>query len=191
MPARSGDTAERILDAAERLVQVRGYNGFSYADVAAELGITKPSLHYHFRGKAELGEALIDRYAERFGAALAEIDAGEDDARGKLAAYARIYRDVLSEQRMCLCGMLAADYETLPGPMREAVLHFFDQNETWLAGVLEGGRADGSLAVSGDPRDAAQAIVSGLEGALLVMRPYGDVARFEAAAGRLVAGLTR
>lgn len=191
MPARSGDTAERILDAAERLVQVRGYNGFSYADVAAELGITKPSLHYHFRGKAELGEALIDRYAERFGAALAEIDAGEDDARGKLAAYARIYRDVLSEQRMCLCGMLAADYETLPGPMREAVLRFFDQNETWLAGVLEGGRADGSLAVSGDPRDAAQAIVSGLEGALLVMRPYGDVARFEAAAGRLVAGLTR
>lgn len=191
MPARSGETAERILDAAERLVQVRGYNGFSYADVAAELGITKPSLHYHFRGKAELGEALIDRYAERFGAALAEIDAGEDDARGKLAAYARIYRDVLSEQRMCLCGMLAADYETLPGPMREAVLRFFDQNETWLAGVLEGGRADGSLAVSGDPRDAAQAIVSGLEGALLVMRPYGDVARFEAAAGRLVAGLTR
>lgn len=191
MASTTTDTAQRILDIAERLVQTRGFNGFSYADIAEAMNVTKASLHYHFRGKAELGEALIDRYAERFGAALAEIDAGEDDARGKLDAYARIYRDVLSEQRMCLCGMLAADYETLPGPMREAVLRFFDQNETWLAGVLEGGRADGSLAVSGDPRDAAQAIVSGLEGALLVMRPYGDVARFEAAAGRLVAGLTR
>ena len=191
MATRSGDTAERILDAAERLVQVRGYNGFSYADVAGELGITKASLHYHFRGKAELGEALIGRYAERFAGALSEIDAGDGDARSKLDAYARIYRDVLSEQRMCLCGMLAADYETLPEPMRAAVVRFFDENEAWLVGVLEEGRADGSLAVSGDTRDAAQAIVSGLEGALLVTRPYGDVARFEAAADRLVAGLTR
>ena len=57
--AREPGTAGRILDVAERLVQLRGFNGFSYADVAAELGITKASLHYHFPGKAELGEALI------------------------------------------------------------------------------------------------------------------------------------
>ena len=38
--ARGDATAMRVLDAAERLVQVRGFNGFSYADVAAELGIT-------------------------------------------------------------------------------------------------------------------------------------------------------
>lgn len=37
----SRDTAEKVLDVAERLVQVRGFNGFSYADAAAELGITK------------------------------------------------------------------------------------------------------------------------------------------------------
>lgn len=49
--------AERILDVAERLVQQRGFNGFSYRDVAAELGITTARLHYHFRGKGELGEA--------------------------------------------------------------------------------------------------------------------------------------
>ena len=56
---------------AERLVQVRGFNGFSYADVAAELKITKAALHYHFVGKAELGEALVARYATRFAEALA------------------------------------------------------------------------------------------------------------------------
>ncbi len=56
-------TATRILDVAERLVQTRGFNGFSYADIAAELHITKASLHYHFASKAELGEALILRYA--------------------------------------------------------------------------------------------------------------------------------
>ena len=40
-------TASKILDVAERLVQVRGFNGFSYADIAAELHITKAALHYH------------------------------------------------------------------------------------------------------------------------------------------------
>ena len=56
-------TSERILDIAERLVQTRGFNNFSYADIASELGITTASLHYHFPGKAELGQALITRYA--------------------------------------------------------------------------------------------------------------------------------
>src|SRR5918993_590739 len=89
------DTATRILDVAERLVQRRGFNGFSYADVASELGISKASLHYHFAGKAELGEALIGRYAGRFAAALEEIDRDGADAPGKLDAYAQLYADVL------------------------------------------------------------------------------------------------
>lgn len=127
-------TATRILDVAERLVQSRGFNGFSYANVAAELGMTKASLHYHFPGKAELGEALINRYAIRFAEALQAIDADSSDVRAKLAAYAAVYADVLSEQRMCLCGMLAADYETLPAAMRSAVVRFFDDNETGSSG---------------------------------------------------------
>lgn len=57
-----GDTASQILDVAERLVQSRGFNAFSYADVAAELHVSKAALHYHFAGKAELGEALLTRY---------------------------------------------------------------------------------------------------------------------------------
>src|SRR5712691_3274005 len=88
-------TASRILDAAERLVQVRGFNGFSYADVAAELQLTKPSLHYHFASKAKLGEALIVRYAERFLQALADVDSDGAHAPAKLDSYARLYLEVL------------------------------------------------------------------------------------------------
>jgi TetR/AcrR family transcriptional repressor of nem operon len=185
----NADTAGRILDSAERLVQSRGFNGFSYADVAVELGVTKASLHYHFPSKAELGEALIDRYADRFAQALAQIDAGGGDAPARLAAYTRIYADVLRDKRMCLCGMLAADYDTLPEAMRDAVLRFFDDNEAWLTGVFEQGRAEGSLRLDGSPDDAARALVGGLEGALLIARPYGEVARFEAAATRLLTSL--
>ena len=121
------DTATRILDAAERLVQVRGFNGFSYADVAAELGITKASLHYHFAGKAELGEALITRYAARFAESLAKIATRPSDARAKLDAYAKLYADVLRDERMCLCGMLAADLTGLPPKMRERLRRFGEQ----------------------------------------------------------------
>ena len=117
-------------------MQERGFNGFSYADVADDIGVTKAGLHYHFASKAELGEALIARYAERFSAALAGVDAGAGDARVKLDAYAALYADVLRAERMCLCGMLAAEYGTLPAPMQAAVLRFFDENETWLEELL-------------------------------------------------------
>ncbi|MBV8574602.1 MAG: helix-turn-helix transcriptional regulator, partial [Acetobacteraceae bacterium] len=58
----SSDTATRILDVAERLVQTRGFNAFSYADIAQALRVTKASLHYHFPTKGKLGERLIERY---------------------------------------------------------------------------------------------------------------------------------
>ncbi len=183
-------TAVRILDVAERLVQVRGFNGFSYADIAAELQITKAALHYHFASKAALGEALIARYAGRFMEALASLDAADGTPSAKLDAYAGLYLRVLRNRKMCLCGMLAAEYQTLPQPMQDAVTTFFDQNESWLDSVLEQGRADGSLHFAGSVRDTARMIIGGLEGAMLIARPYGDIARFQAAAASLLAALT-
>jgi len=182
--------APSILDVAEVLVQRRGFNGFSYADVAAELHVTKASIHYHFAGKADLGEALITRYGDRFGAALAAIDVRLDDDREKLAAYAELYAGVLVDDRMCLCGMLAAEYETLPEAMQRAVERFFADNQRWLEAVLSSGRARGTLAFDGPEADAAQLIVSGLEGAMLVARPFGGVERFRVAAGRLLAAFS-
>jgi TetR/AcrR family transcriptional repressor of nem operon len=184
------NTATRILDVAERLVQTRGFNGFSYADIAAELGITKASLHYHFAGKAELGEALINRYGERFAEALTAIDGSDSDARAKLDAYVDLYAEVLRGQRMCLCGILAAEYQTLPEPMRDAVIRFFDDNEAWLKGVLAQGRRSGTLSFSEPAGQVAQMILSGLEGAMLVARPYGDLKRFKSAADHLLTSLT-
>ena len=182
-------TASRILDVAERLVQVRGFNGFSYADIAAELQITKAALHYHFAGKADLGEALIARYADRFMVALASLDTAGGTARAKLDSYMRLYLQVLRNRKMCLCGMLAAEYQTLPEPMQDTVISFFDHNETWLERVLNQGRTDGSLHFAGPARDTARMLIGGLEGAMLIARPYGDIARFQAAAASLLAGL--
>jgi TetR/AcrR family transcriptional repressor of nem operon len=188
-PPAKGDTAQRILDIAEQLVQMRGYNAFSYAHIAAELGITKASLHYHFSGKAELGQALIARYAQRFALALEEIDSTTTPAPAKLAAYAGLYADALRGQRMCLCGMLAAEYQTLPEQITHAIVAFFDDNEIWLERVLEQGCTDDTLKFDGSATETARMIISGLEGAMLVARPYGDVRRFQTTATTLLAVL--
>ena len=185
--ATSGNTAQRILDIAERLVQTRGFNGFSYADIASALAVTKASLHYHFPTKAALGKQLIERYEKTFLEALAGIDSTAADARDKLRRYAKIYADVLRADRMCLCGMLAAEYATLPRPMQEEMRHFFDENERWLTAVLEQGRASRSLRFTGSALDVARAIVGSLEGAMMLARSYADVSRFEVAADRLLA----
>ncbi|HLF70872.1 MAG TPA: TetR/AcrR family transcriptional regulator [Dehalococcoidia bacterium] len=187
---QQGDTATRILDVAEKLVQRRGYNGFSYADVATELKVTTASLHYHFATKAALGQALVGRYSARFLDALAAIDLRLPEASARLDAYSDLYGAVLKEKRLCLCGMLAAEYQTLPKPMRQAVVEFFDGNERWLAQALELGREQGTLRFSGSAEEAARMIIAGLEGAMLVARPYGDVGRFETAASQLIASLT-
>ena len=193
-PAERGqrpDTATRILDSAERFVQARGYNGFSYADVASELGVTKASLHYHFASKTDLGQALIGRYSERFSGALGENRLAFE----RRAGQARRVRGALCggtsrRPRMCLCGMLAAEYGTLPQSIKEGLTVFFDLNQAWLERVLEQGSADGSLRLNAPSAETAQLIVSALEGAMLVARPYGELDRFDSVVTGLLASLT-
>ena len=193
MTARQAEvtTATRILDVSERLVQQRGFNAFSYADVAAEIGITTASMHYHFVNKAALGLAIVDRYAARFHAALEEIDGKSPDAAAKLIGYTELYAEVLRQHRMCLCGMLAADYLTLPEPMRSAVVAFFERNETWLSAVLDQGSSDGSLRSTQNTADAASTLIGAIEGAMLVARAFDDVDRFRRTADLILASLTR
>lgn len=178
-----------MLDVAERLAQTRGFNGFSYADIAAEVGVTKASLHYHFASKAGLGRALIARYTERFAAALESIAASPEPAPAKLEQYVDLYEGVLLRDRMCLCGMFAAEYSTLPPEMQDEVRRFFDGNEDWLAAILDEGRHSGTLAFAGEPREAARLLTGALEGAMLLARSYGDASRFASAASRLLAEL--
>ena len=187
---RQSDTPERILDVAERLVQLRGFNAFSYADVAAELGITKASLHYHYPGKGELGVALLIRYTERFAASLEAIDRNKAEPLEKLHAYSELYLEVLRGRRMCLCGMLAAEYQTLPEPMQEAVLTFFDINEAGLARVLEAGRVEGTLRFDRTSDEAARMIVGSLEGAMLIAQPRADLGGFQDVAALLFSSIT-
>ena len=182
-------TPQRILDVAEHLVQTRGFNGFSYADIAAEVGLTKATLHYHFATKAELGRRLIERYAAAFEGALHKIDSAAPGAPARLRAYVKLYADVLAEDRMCLCGMAAAEYGTLPTPMQKALQMFFAANEVWLTRLLDQGQNEGYLCLRAPAREEAGMMMSALEGAMLLARAMGEPIRFERAAASLLAQL--
>lgn len=186
--SRSG-TAAMILATAEELIQLKGYGGFSYADVAAELKITKAALHYHFPGKAELGEKLILAWTARFADRLATLDAAGGPALSRLHGYIDLHAQILRTRKMCLCCMLAAEYQTLPAPMRAALVKLFDHCQVWLEGIVEQGRSEGTLRHVGAVRDTALLIISALEGAMLLAGPRGDIERFNATVTSMVAAM--
>lgn len=183
------DAANAILDIAERLAQTKGYNGFSYADIAAELGVTKASLHYHFPSKEALGIALVERYEAVFSGALESIDHNVGKPQEKMRRYVKLYESVIQNDRMCLCGMLAAEYTTLPASMQKELKRFFDMNERWLTIVLQQGRKSRLFFFKESASERARLILGALEGAMLVARSYGNPRRFQAAAEHMLEDL--
>lgn len=188
-PAPEKAASEKILDVAQKLAQTLGFNGFSYADIAESLGVTKASLHYHYASKSDLGLALIVRYQTAFMGSLENIGLKEKGALDRLRRYIGLYERVMQDDRMCLCGMFAAEYETLPPQMQNQLRDFFDANERWLAKVLEDGLRTGELAFSGQAKERARLFLVTLEGAMLVARPYRESSRFRSIARTLLDSL--
>jgi len=118
-------TKNDILNSAQELIQTRGYNGFSYADISAIVGIRKASIHHHYPSKASLAAEVIRRYNDTFNVCLLNIAAQQSSWIEKIKAYMKLYENVLKEDKLCLCGMLAADVETLPSELKIEIQHFF------------------------------------------------------------------
>lgn len=182
---------DKILASAQRLLQQRGFNGFSYADIASEVGIRKASLHHHFPSKADLGVSLIEQYSVNVNNALASISASALPANKKLAAYASFYRSSLESERMCLGGMLATEVQTLDVMILPGLKHFFTLNVKWLIEVLTEGVSQQIFTLSGSATDHARILLSALQGALLVARATGDRDAFDQTAALLIKALMR
>ncbi len=183
-------TDRRILAVAQRLLQAHGYHGVSYAAVAAAVGLRKASVFHHFPTKEDLARAIVAHYRATVRDGMATIDQATDGPRDKLARYAGLYRALLARgEHMCLCGLLAAEATTLPESVRAEVRAYFDEHEAWLADVLTEGLTVGLLRFDGSPADAAQRVLAGIEGALLVAQAHDDEARFDVIANGLLADL--
>jgi TetR/AcrR family transcriptional regulator, transcriptional repressor for nem operon len=178
--------AERVLDAAQALVQRYGYNGFSYDDIAQQIGIKKPSIHHHFATKAELVATVAQRYSHRFLAQLGEIETTHSTGAARLLAYADLFEQTyLQDRRLCVCGMLGTEADDLPPPVAEEVQAFFTQNLAWLAHVISLGCAAHQAVAQSEAQARAMLIFCALEGAMVVGRGL----RSDQGPGRVAQGL--
>lgn len=186
----SSDTADRILDAAEDLIQRRGFNAFSFQDVAERVGVRKASLHYHFPCKTELGVAVLRRFAARGLEVLGEPDGGDHHA--KLDRLFLPFHVMASDcDRMCLGGVLAAEMGSLPPEMKAEIAAFISGLENWLARLIADGRKAGAFRPGEPPEMLACMAVAALEGGLMTARAGDAPARLAVVIGivrRLVAG---
>lgn len=166
--------AVEILDVAERMARIGGYDGFSFREIAKEVGVKAASVHYHFPGKADLGAAMARRYTDRFLATLG--DPAEGDPQERVGDMIAAFRHALAEEQlMCLCGVLGAEIAKLPDSVAEETRRFFRLNTEWLTTVFT--RRDGDAE---EAEASALRLLAQLEGAMMVARSIGGVSAFDA-----------
>jgi TetR/AcrR family transcriptional repressor of nem operon len=172
----SSSSKEAILAAARRSAQAHGYSGLNFRDLAEEVGIKAASIYHHFPSKADLGAAVARRYWEDTAADLESMLAETSDPIRCLHQYPDIFRKSLeSDNRMCLCSFMAAEYDDLPEAVREEVRTFADVNVAWLSKVLSAGAVVDSV----ESEQRARAIFASVAGAQLMARSRSDISLFD------------
>ena len=191
--APRSDTREEILDLAQMLIQTRGYSAFSYQDIAAALGIRKASIHYHFPSKTDLGVAVVERYVDHFGKALAEVAAQTTvSSMTMFDHYVAPYLEFgATHDKVCLSCALAGEMMALPAELRARVDGFFRSHQAWLAGILKRGIERGEFSLEASPAKTARLVFGALQGALLVKRTTGDASQLRDVIAVLKAQLGR
>jgi TetR/AcrR family transcriptional repressor of nem operon len=170
---------EALLDHAQTLLMTHGYNGFSYRDLSELVGVKTSSIHYYFPTKEDLALEAVNAYSADLMSSIYAIDSSAP-ADKKLDRYTKLFGRIIGGgNRICLCGMLAADIESLPEKVRHAVQSFYKANENWLAKVLAEGEAQDTLDAGGKPEAAARTLYAAFQGSLLACRLFQTRARLE------------
>jgi TetR/AcrR family transcriptional regulator, transcriptional repressor for nem operon len=168
------ETRQRILDSAQRLTQTRSFHGFSFQDIADEVGVRKASLYHHFDSKDAVAVAMLKRAADWVRAELTKTEGREPKER--LEAYFDVFRQIYGKgERMCPGGSFAAVFDAVSSPVQTAVHRFAKMHVDWLEDVVRDGVEQGQFTVGDQrPRDVAAQIAAAVQGALLVGRLSSD-----------------
>ena len=166
--------ADEILDVAERMARLGGYNRLNYPKIASELGILPERVHHYYPTQEDLARAVAKRYTERF---FEYLGSPADPAFAPLELverYIAAYRTALvDEGLMCLCGMLGAEVAALPETVALEAKRFFERNVKWLTLVFR------RMNDTDQARSRALRTISELEGAMILSRTLGDHSVFD------------
>lgn len=176
------DTRNDLMDCAEIAVRARGFDAFSYADLAAEVGIRKASVHHHFPAKADLAVALMQRYAERHFANLDAIVSRASTAAEALAEYVDVYRGAGCDgDLLCLCVSFSLSKRSLSDALHQEIQSFQARSLAWLRDRFTHARAHDQLRNPSESDLEALACLALLEGAQILARTSGDASQFDRA----------
>ncbi|MEP2640011.1 TetR/AcrR family transcriptional regulator [Roseobacter sp.] len=181
------DTKTALLNSAENAARTLGFDGFSYADLAEDVGIRKASIHHHFPSKAKLSVALMQRYHETFQAICVQLETSFETGGAQLAGLINQYKlGSDGGRRLCLCTSFSASRDSLPPDVVEQLRLFRVMVMDWMTGAFERGRDDGSISGVTNPELEAASALSLLEGAQLAARAEEQPALFDNAIALLV-----
>jgi len=163
-----------IMNMAEALLQDKGFNGFSYAHIATELGVKNAAIHYHFPSKEDLARAVIQRYRDRFQLWINNARIKDLSPEKKLDWFFSIYSDMRADEgKVCLVGSLEAEYNSIPEGLQAEVEGLHTELLKWLEAALSEGREAGVFQFNGEPANKAALILSSVQGALQMARALG------------------
>jgi TetR/AcrR family transcriptional repressor of nem operon len=109
---------EKILDAAEEIVQNKGLDAVSFQQLADAVGLSKASVFHHFRNTEALALALVGRCRSKYGEEYASIAGRNISAHKKLKEIAASFEAGLRNNRLCLLAALGSSQPTLSESMR-------------------------------------------------------------------------
>ena len=181
--SRSGEaTRERILDATEALVFEHGFAAASIDKVLERTELTKGAFFYHFKSKAELGRALLERYALRdtqlLEDTMARAERLSDDPLQQVLIFVGLLREPLERLEQPLPGCLFASYSYQPMAFdadiaelaARAMLTWRHRLEAKFARAVEEHPPRGTV----DPGSLADHLLAIIEGAYVVSKVLAD-----------------
>jgi TetR/AcrR family transcriptional regulator, transcriptional repressor for nem operon len=172
--AKIENSKRTILNMAEALLQEKGFNGFSYAHIASELGVKNAAIHYHYPTKEALGVAVVKRYRDRFQLWINNSRIKSLSPDKKLDWFFSIYNDMRADKgKVCLVGSMEAEFNSIPEALQEEVETLHKELLLWLQATLKEGREAGVFHFNGEPAGKAALILSSLQGALQMARALG------------------
>lgn len=184
--------AAEIATCARSLLAVRGYNGFSYADISEEVHISKASIHFHFPSKAELVQTVLQRHREQGREGLAALKKQVPDPLARLQAYTGYWAGCIRDgsSPFCIFAMLGSELAAIPDEVAVEVRGHFSELAAWLTATLKEGASKGIFRLRTTPQAEAMALMATIHGGMLAARVHGDPESFativQQAVGQLV-----
>jgi AcrR family transcriptional regulator len=165
-------TRDHIIQLADALIRQKGFNAFSYADIAAVLDIRNAAIHYYFPTKSLLGQAVMEMELSRLDAYRRQN--ADLDGEGQLKHLVGTFYHNAQRHAICLMGALTPEFATFDEAMQSTLRKLCRTIREWVADCLREARASGQLRFDGDPGDRAALVVSTLLASLLLARIEGE-----------------